>query len=162
MNPASAPPSELIFSRISCRAAFAAQANQRPALSASKLANHSAGPNDVKIGGSGTRAVIRTTGTFGNEVRGGANLLAMFCWFLGRMRCLSPHEHVSTGGLGQREITRLGLWYPNTSLRSAFSLGGSTMAADDQRGMEALDSGLWMTDAILWCWLAAVVELMSL
>lgn len=78
------------------------------------------------------------------------------------MRCLSPHEHVSTGGLGQREITRLGLWDPNTSLSSAFGLGHSTMAADDQRRMEALDSGLWMTDAILCRRLAAVVELMSL
>lgn len=36
------------------------------------------------------------------------------------------------------------------------------MAADDHRRMEDLALGLWMADAMLCCWLAAVVELMSL
>lgn len=96
--------------------------------------------------------MIRRTSTFGNETHGGANRPAMFCWVSGHMRCVSPHEQVSPGGLGQREIARLGLWDPNTSLTSAFGLGHFTMAADDQKRMEDLVLGLWVADTGLRLW----------
>lgn len=74
VNPASAPPppSEHILSRIPFPCGFAAHANQRPAMF-SLRASGSVPGLATRNDSFGRQAVIRTTGTFGDEFAGAAS-----------------------------------------------------------------------------------------
>lgn len=148
VNPASAAPSALILSRIPCRAASLPRRISAGQYSASRLA--AAVPALATWKGQlwadsfGRRAVIRTTGTFGHASAGRRRNLAAMCWRgFWHMRCLSPHKQVSDRALGQIEITRFGLWDPNTSLSSAFGLDRSTIPAEGSKNHEISGAGAY-------------------